>query len=116
MNTLDMDWTTIEERRRLARLRREREETRRTLLTDVMASLQQAEQLRDWIAAMSPRNEKTPEFERMLDWARTELAALETVSDPARLGSHLREHDIFPEVDDLHDPLGEPPAKRPWGR
>jgi hypothetical protein len=34
---------------------------------------------------------------------------------PAELTELLETRDLFPEVDELADPLGEPPPLRPWG-
>lgn len=48
----------------------------------------------------------------MADWARAQLEALEAALDPVMLAAVLYARKLFPEVDELHDPLGEPPPER----
>lgn len=112
-NILEVDWDTIGRRRQLARLRRQREDERRALLVTVMKADRRARQLRAWIDG---RTSDGLQSEPMLEWARRQLAALEAVGDPVRLSKVLHERNLFPEVDELHDPHGEPPARQPWGR
>jgi hypothetical protein len=50
----------------------------------------------------------------MIDWAREQLTLLDVVLDPIRLADDLRAQKLFPETDELHDPLGEPPPERRW--
>lgn len=114
-NILEVDWDTIDRRRQLARLRREREDERRALLVTVMKADRRARQLRAWIDGQTNDGLRS-ERGRMLEWARQQLAALEATGDPIRLRNVLNERNLFPEVDELHDPLGEPPARQPWGR
>lgn len=51
---------------------------------------------------------------RMTGWVRIELAKLETILDPVQLAQELRERELFPSVDQLHDPLGEPLDEPRW--
>ena len=50
----------------------------------------------------------------MTGWVRIELAKLETILDPVQLAQELRERELFPSVDQLHDPLGEPLDEPRW--
>ena len=62
---------------------------------------------------------RTRETERTLllrKLVRMERQGLEECLDPSRLSRLLHTRNLFPEVDDLVDPLGEPPPRRPWGR
>jgi len=56
------------------------------------------------------------EMQRMVDWVKAELVGLEEFLDPSKLSRLLHTRNLFPEVDDLVDPLGEPPRRHPWGR
>lgn len=103
-------------RRDLAKARRERE--RKALLGKLMRTERQAAQLRDWIA----RHEENvvqgvgpdADLSRMFGWARDRLATLEAVLEPVKLTEELRTRRLFPEIDEFHDPLGEPPLERRW--
>jgi hypothetical protein len=105
-------------RRGLAMARGERESQRKVLLGKLIRTEHRADQLRRWIAGQQPRIAAMPdpELTRMLEWARAELAALEAIVDPVQLAETLRERELFPKVDRLADPLGEPPPQLPWGR
>jgi len=50
----------------------------------------------------------------MVGWARDRLATLEAILDPGKLSEELRTRKLFPEPDELHDPLGEPPPEQRW--
>ncbi len=114
-NGLEIDQDDLRQRRELAKARYSREAERNALLDTLINTANQAERLRGWIATQA-KSRQPAEMSRMLDWARAELAALEAVAAPARLAALLRQRDLFPEVDRLVDPLGEPPSQRPWGR
>jgi len=113
-HAIDLDTNRLQERRRLAHLRQERDHERRSLLLDLMKADRRSTQLRLWLD--NTDHAQRPELEHMLEWARRQLSELEAVIDPVAVAQHLRERKLFPAVDDLHDPLGEPPARRPWGR
>ena len=72
--------------------------------------------LRGWIAQWEADVEVSPEMRRMVDWVKAELAGLEEFLNPSRLSQLLQTRNLFPKDDDLFDPLGEPPPKRPLGR
>jgi hypothetical protein len=40
--------------------------------------------------------------------------SLEAILDPTKLAEELSARELFPELDKLHDPLGEPPPEQRW--
>jgi hypothetical protein len=50
----------------------------------------------------------------MLEWTGRQLAELEAITDPANIAADLRARKLFPAIDELHDPLGDPPPERRW--
>jgi hypothetical protein len=119
MNKIGLATTDAEElarRRRMATARRTRESERTSLLLKLVRTERQADQLREWISQRKADDEATPEMQRMVDWARARLSGMEGFLDPPELSRLLHTRNLFPEVDDLVDPLGEPPPPRPWGR
>ena len=108
----------LQHRRSLALARHERESERKSLLDKLMEAERRAGHLRTWIASQELRleGEAHGELNRMLQWAGDELAALETMAEPSRLITLLRNQNLFPAADELADSLGDPPPLRPWGR
>jgi hypothetical protein len=51
----------------------------------------------------------------MVEWAASQLNDLERNLSPERISVTLQERELFPEVDPLNDPKGEPPRYRIWG-
>ena len=103
-------------RRALADSRLTRNNERTELLRKLVRMEREAEQLRCWIAHRQAEVSASPEIPRMVDWAKAELAGLEAFLDPLRLSQLLIARNLFPEVDELVDPLGEPPPRDQWGR
>ena len=105
-------------RRKLASARQERERERSTFLISLIRTERRAKQLQQWIEAhdLFDIGRPDPELKRMLDWARTQLDALNAVIEPARVSEMLRDRNLFPETDELSDPLGDPAPRQPWGR
>ena len=70
--------------------------------------------MRDWISIQESRaaTDIDPDLNRMIGWARDRLVALESFLDQIKLADELRARKLFPEVDELDDPLGEPPPER----
>jgi hypothetical protein len=119
MNKIGLATTDAEElarRRRMAAARRTRESERTSLLLKLVRTERQADQLREWISQRKADDEATPEMQRLVDWARARLSGMEGFLDSLELSRLLHTRNLFPEVDDLVDPLGEPPPPRPWGR
>lgn len=108
----------LHHRRKLALARHEREHERNELLQTLLEAERRASQLRAWIASreLHLKPETDSELHRMVRWASRELATLETMMEPQRLTELLGQRNLFPEVDKLSDPLGDPPPRRPWGR
>ncbi len=103
----------LQRRRFLAMRRKEREEQRLNLLDACLADFETATKIRQWADWIAPQAEGEPEITRLVGWARNNAANLEAKSSAAMTRMGLKE--LFPEVDDLHDPLGEPAPKHPWG-
>lgn len=105
----------LERRRALAKARKQREADREAVLANQMDLVRRARDLREWIGAnqrMAVAAE--PELRRMLAWAKEQLADVERQLDPETLAADLQERKLFPEVDELHDPKGEPPSETRW--
>ena len=120
MNQIDLvvanDAEELTRRRGLAAARRTREAERTLLLRKLVRMERQADQLRGWIAQRKADVGTSSEMQRMVDWVKAELVGLEEFLDPSKLSRLLHTRNLFPEVDDLVDPLGEPPPRHPWGR
>lgn len=121
MNSLEMleiDPGRLAERRRLSRARHRREGEREALLERFTRKTARADALRRLVGTYDGPGKAgvRPELCPMLDWAKAELNGLEDDLRPEQLGDLLRERGLFPVIDTLADPLGEPPARRSWGR
>jgi hypothetical protein len=104
-------------RRRLAAARQSREIERASLLQKLIETQRKALELREWIAQWETKEQaSSPEVRRLLKWAKVNLSHAEAFLLPTELTKLLEVRGLFPEVDDLADPLGEPPPLRPWGR
>lgn len=103
----------LERRRKLADARRAREKRRLTLHRQIIRAAREAQELTAWLARAegSSPEDQLPHVARMIDWTRKRLAALETVLDLRGLEAKLSAESLYPEIDELHDPLGEPPPK-----
>ncbi len=106
------EWQELERRRGLARRRSEREEKRLTYIRSIFDLSEEADRIRNWLDRPQIKNavEAGEDFIRMMAWAKTRLATLEATVDPQNLGDDLKSKKLFPETDDLADPLGEPPG------
>jgi hypothetical protein len=115
---LSLDRVELERRRALSRLRNTREFERKKLLARLLRAEQRAVQLRQWITRIAS-SEEIPEdsdLGRFVSWTRAELRNLENSIRPSRITEALGQSNLFPEHDELHDPLGDPPPQRHWGR
>jgi hypothetical protein len=110
----DAEQRELERRHDLAKARRQRESDRKQLLGSFIRTRRRADQLRDWIAFYEPMASINGDLRRMIAWARSELSVLETSLEPSTFADELNVRKLFPEVDELIDPLGEPPPQRPW--
>ena len=116
ISLIPSDVAELARRRGLAATRRTREAERTSLLRKLVRMERQAGQLSGWVAQREADVETSPEIQRMVDWVKAELVGLEEFLDPSKLSRLLHTRNLFPEVDDLVDPLGEPPPRRPLGR
>ena len=116
ISLIPSDVAELARRRGLAAARRTRETERTLLLRKLFRMERQADHLREWIAQWEADVEVSPEMRRMVDWVKEELAGMEEFLNPSRLSQLLQTRNLFPKDDDLIDPLGEPPPKRPLGR
>lgn len=113
----ERQWKDLQRRRELAKARKEREERRFSHLQRIVELRREAREIRDWLAELSGVTQPSEHSElgRMLLWVRDRLAEIErqTGLDAAR--AVAGETNLFPEVDELHDPLGDPPTGYGWG-
>jgi hypothetical protein len=109
------DVEELARRRRLAAARKSREIERASLLQKLIETQQKALELRKWIAQWETKEQaSSPDVQRLIEWVKATLSDTESFLLPTELTLEVR--GLFPEVDDLADPLGEPPPLRPWGR
>jgi hypothetical protein len=116
ISLISSDVQELARRRALAAARLTRENERTELLRKLVRMEREAEQLRGRIAHRQAEASASPEMQRMVAWATAELAGLEAFLDPLKLSQLLIARNLFPEVDELVDPLGEPPPRDQWGR
>ena len=110
----ERQWQEQARRRELARQRAEREEKRVQYLNSVLDVHEEIVRLRQWLSQAQPASctEPDSDFCRMVDWAEQRLATLETTADAANIDRDLKSKELFPAVDELRDPAGEPPDDR----
>ena len=111
------DVEELAHRRRLAAARQSRNTEREALLQKLIETERKALELRGWVAQWEMNGEAaSPEIRRLIKWARETLLDMQRFLLPTELTKLLETRDLFPDVDDLADPLGDPPPLRPWGR
>jgi len=107
----------LSRRRNLATARKNRETQRTALLAKLIETERKAAELREWVALQEASSaQRSPEIERLLPWAKANLSDMDRFLVPAELTQLLSTQNLFPQVDELADPLGDPPPLRPWGR
>jgi len=104
-------------RQQLAAARRQRESERLALLAQLVDAQRRADELKRWISVYTrPADDNShPQLRTMVEWAASQLNDLERILSPERISVTLQERELFPEVDPLNDPKGEPPRYRIWG-
>jgi hypothetical protein len=111
------DVEELAHRRRLAAGRQSRNTEREALLQKLLETERKALELHSWVVQWEMKKEAaSPEIRRLLEWAKETLLDMERFLLPTELTKLLERRDLFPDVDDLADPLGDPPPLRPWGR
>jgi hypothetical protein len=111
------DVEELAHRRRLAAARQSRNTEREALLQKLIETERKALELREWVAQWEMKEEGAlPEVRRLINWVKETLSDMERFLLPTELAKLLETRDLFPDVDDLADPLDDPPPLRPWGR
>lgn len=114
-NTATNDVQELSRRRTLMVARRNREAERASLLSKIIETERNAFELREWVNLQETRTGTlTSEMQHLLDWAKVHLSEMDRFLAPAELSQLLVT--LFPEIDDLVDPLGDPAPLRPWAR
>jgi hypothetical protein len=102
-------WAHMARRRELQKRRAEREQRRVRFLGELAAYQKEAADLRVTIAnAAAVIDYAQPEYQRMIDWAKSRLEHLEAQNAIGPLTANLKSQNLFPENDELYDPEGEP--------
>jgi len=98
----------------LAKKRKDREQHRISYLRELVQLQREAADIRSWIAALpdSVVAGSSTELGRMLTWAQDRLIMLETKTTVEAAAAKLHGQALFPDIDALFDPLGEPPEAR----
>lgn len=101
-------------RRQLAKKRREREEARIAYLRELVELQREAADIRSWLSSLPADTaaDHATELGRMLIWARARLTHLESCTTVDAAAVELDGKALFPEMDELHDPLGDPPEPK----
>lgn len=112
----ERSWAGLQSRRLMAKARAEREEKRTEYLGRILRMKKEAEEIRSWLDSLAreDRPAADTDIERMIAWTRERLAHLELESSLGAVVAGLEDKTLFPEPDDLHDPLGEPPPQSRW--
>lgn len=105
-------WAELSRRRDLAKKRKLREEARVAYLRELVELQREAADIRTWLATVPDEIEVGPatELTRMIHWARERLAFLEVETTINAAAARFEGKALFPDVDELHDPMGDPPT------
>lgn len=104
----------LQHRRQLSEQRKKRETDRASLLSNTLDLITEADRLRQFLSQFSDADATEPELRRFLKWAKARLEQIDHDLSPPDLAANLRDLELFPEPDPLHDSLGEPPPKTSW--
>jgi hypothetical protein len=109
----ERQWNELARRRDLARKRNDRERQRLGYWRKIARTQREIEMLRRWIDVdhIDDGTASANNVQRMMGWARTRLAALEEGISVETVDRLLATRNLFPEVDELVDPLGDPPEE-----
>ena len=108
--------TELARRRELAKRRVEREEARVAHLRELVRMQKEAADIRSWLDSLSIAQDDalSSELERMVRWAEERLAKLKSQTSVDAAAARISGAALFPEVDELHDPEGDPPEGRSY--
>lgn len=101
-------------RHALARERAEREKKREAFLDQLMELRREVDALEAWLARNGPTSELAGSHARLIAWATVRLETLRQRLEPDQISAALDVEKLFPEPDELHDPLGEPDEPLGW--
>lgn len=106
--------TELARRRDLAKKRKEREEKRIGYLRELVQLQREAADIRSWLASLpdTATADAASDLGRMVQWAISRLADLEARTTVSAAAVQLEGKALFPETDELHDPLGDPPEPK----
>ena len=101
--------TELARRRDLAKKRQERSKKRLDYLQIVVSMHDEVARIRH-VLTLLPSAVSTGDVERFAGWIQNHLADIEAKLTVTGLQSEIQSQQLFPEIDALEDPLGEPPA------
>jgi hypothetical protein len=114
----DRQWNELCRRRDLAKRRIDRERQRLSYWRKIARTQREIEMLRRWMARdqLEGGDAVAGNVRRMATWIQARLTTLEESIAVDNVDRLLASRNLFPEVDDLIDPLGEPPEEPqyPW--
>lgn len=108
------EWAHLEHRRDLARRRADREARRQGFLDQLFEGQQESRRLATILENAAALRATHPELDRMLEWAESRQRSLAETMLPNVVAAALQRSDLFPEMDSLFDPEGDPPAGYSW--
>lgn len=110
----ERQWEVLQHRRALARARKEREEARDNHLRQIIELRKEAAEIRSWLASLPAgvASSDDTNLGRMLSWVEAKLANIDRQTGLEAAREMASSLSLFPKIDDLHDPLGEPPESQ----
>lgn len=110
----ERQWAELARRRELAKKRKEREDKRIAYLRELVELQREAADIRSWLSSLPEgvAADSASELGRMVQWARARLADLKARTTVEAAAVQLGGKALFPEIDELNDPLGDPPDNR----
>lgn len=109
-------WAELQRRRHMAKARADREEKRTQYLSRLLRMRKEADEIRGWLSSLNHENPPAADTSlgRMIAWTRERLVRLDQETSLGAVVAGLDGKSLFPDPDDLHDPLGDPPAANGW--
>lgn len=106
----ERQWAELSRRRDLAKKRKEREEARIAHLRELVQLQREAADIKEWLGSLPAEAaaDSATELGRMVAWAKARLTALQAKTTADGAAVKLEGKALFPDVDELHDPLGDP--------
>lgn len=95
----------------LAKKRNEREGQRIAYLRELVQLQREAADIQSWLASLpeTATADTAGDLGRMIQWATARLTDLNARTTADAAAVQLEGKALFPEIDELHDPLGDPP-------